>query len=70
MAVEPLDDFSRYSQMAHWFSPNLLLALLNNVILSSVFGRYADRRLTIAALDTVTVDEHMKRATALKTKLM
>lgn len=31
--------------------------------------RYADRHLTIAALDTVSVDGHMKRATALKAKL-
>lgn len=69
MAVQPLDDYARFPRMAHWFSPRLLLALLNNVILSSIFGRYADRRLTIAALDTVTVEEHMKRATALKAKL-
>jgi hypothetical protein len=39
------------------------------VVLSSVFGRYADRRLTIAALDTVTEEEHVKRATALKERL-
>lgn len=69
MAVEPLNDYARFPRMAHWFSPSLLLALLNNVILSSIFGSYADRRLTIAALDTVSVDEHMKRATAFKTKL-
>lgn len=47
----------------------MLLALLNNVVLSSLSGRYADRRLTIAALDTVSVEEHMKRAGALKEKL-
>ncbi|WFT97000.1 metallophosphoesterase [Bradyrhizobium barranii] len=69
MAIPPLNDDERFPRMAHWFSPSLLLALLNNVILSSIFGRYADRRLTIAALDTVTVEEHLKRATALKTKL-
>ena len=69
MVVPPLNDYQRYPRMAHWFSPSLLLALLNNVILSSVFGRYADRRLTIAALDTVTVDEHMQRATSLKNRL-
>src|SRR5947199_297694 len=65
MAVEPLNDYARFPRMVHWFSPSLLLALLNNVILSSIFGRYADRRLTIAALDTVSIDEHMDRATAL-----
>lgn len=69
MAVEPLNDYARFPRMAHWFNPSLLLALLNNVILSSIFGSYADRRLTIAALDTVSVDEHMKRATAFKAKL-
>ena len=70
MAVEPLNDYARFPRMVHWFSPSLLLALLNNVILSSIFGRYADRRLTIAALDTVSIDEHMDRATALKTELV
>lgn len=69
MVVPPLNDYGLYPRMAHWFSPSLLLALLNNVILSSIFGSYADRRLTIAALDTVSVDEHMRRATALKKKL-
>jgi len=52
MAVEPLNDCARFPRMAHWFSPRLLLALLRNVIVSGMFGRYADRRLTIAALDT------------------
>jgi hypothetical protein len=69
MPVAPLDDLAKYPRMAHWSSPGLLLALLNNVILPSVFGRYAYRRLTIAALDTVTEEEHVKRATALKEKL-
>jgi len=32
MAVPPppLDDYDRFPRMAHWFSPGLLLALLNN----------------------------------------
>lgn len=62
-------DYSRYPRMAHWFSPLLLLKLLNNVILSSIFGHYADRRLIIAALDTVSPETHLQRATALKAKL-
>ena len=55
--------------MARWFSPWLLSKLLNNVILSSMFGKYADRRLMIAALDTVDADTHYKRATALRDRL-
>src|SRR3954467_3304670 len=68
MAVPPLDDTTRYPRMAHWFDPVLLLKLLNNVFLSSVFGQYADRRLMIAALDTVPMDEHVKRAKAIRTE--
>jgi hypothetical protein len=37
-----------------------------NVVLWSVFGRYADRRLMIAALDTLPVEKHLERATGLK----
>ncbi|MGY3132261.1 hypothetical protein ACVWZM_002943 [Bradyrhizobium sp. USDA 4501] len=52
MAVPPLDNYGHYPRMAHWFNPILLFKLLINVILSSIFGSYADRRLMIAALDT------------------
>lgn len=61
-----LQDYSKYPRMAHWFSPKLLSKLLNNVILSSIFGRYADRRLMVAALDTVTPEIHLQRATKLR----
>jgi hypothetical protein len=66
MAIPPLDDYSKYPRMAHWFSPALLFKLVGNVILSSVFGQYADRRLMIAALDTVPPEEHVRRAVALQ----
>lgn len=66
MAIPPLNDWKRYPSMAHWFNPVLLLKLLNNVVLSSIFGQYADRRLMIAALDTVSPDEHVKRAEAVR----
>ena len=66
MAIPPLDDYSKYPRMAHWFSPALLFKLVGNVILSSVFGQYADRRLMIAALDTVPPEEHVRRAEALQ----
>lgn len=67
MAIEPpLDDYKRFPKMAHWFSPWLLIRLLNNVITSSMFGKYADRRLIVAALDTVDAPEHMRRAASMK----
>ncbi len=59
-------DYSKYPRMTHWFSPWLLFRLLNNVILSSLFGQYADRRLMIAALDTVSAETHLTRATQLR----
>lgn len=62
--MPPLNDFKIYPRMAHWFRPWLLTKLLNNVIVSSMFGQYADRRLTIAALDTVSTDVLVERATS------
>jgi hypothetical protein len=62
MADDLLSDKKKYPGMAHWFDPVLLLQLLNNVIVSSMFGQYADRRLMIAALDTVPPEEHARRA--------
>ena len=61
-----LRKYRDYPRMAHWFNPLLLLKLLSNVILSSVFGQYADRRLIVAALDTVDADVHFERACAVK----
>ncbi|AXK79530.1 hypothetical protein DW352_02745 [Pseudolabrys taiwanensis] len=57
-----LSNYKKYPRMARWFSPWLLARLLNNVILSSIFGQYADRRLMIAALDTVGPETHLARA--------
>ncbi|MER8390263.1 metallophosphoesterase [Mesorhizobium sp. M1380] len=48
--------------MTGWFSPVLLLRLLWRVVLSDLFGQYADRRLIVAALDTVQEDELVRRA--------
>lgn len=69
MAVKPLDDYKTFPRMAHWFNPILLFKLLGNVILSGVFGQYADRRLIVAALDTVPAEKHVERATAFKQQL-
>ena len=66
MAVPPLDDYARYPRMAHWFSPWLLFRLLQNVILSSIFGQFADRRLMVAALDTVPPEKHVDRTQELR----
>ena len=50
-----------YPGMTRWFNPILLIQLLMKVIVSDLFGQYADRRLVIAALDTVDEAEHMRR---------
>jgi hypothetical protein len=69
MADDLLNDTKSYPRMAHWFNPVLLLQLLNNVVVSSMFGQYADRRLMIAALDTVPPEEHAKRAEEFRMRL-
>ncbi|CDX21362.1 conserved membrane hypothetical protein [Mesorhizobium plurifarium] len=48
--------------MTGWFSPGLLLRLLWRVVLSDLFGQYADRRLIVAALDAASQDELVERA--------
>jgi hypothetical protein len=46
-------DLARLPHMTGWFEPLLLSKLLLRVIISDVFGQYADRRLVSAALDPV-----------------
>ncbi|MGY2850680.1 hypothetical protein ACVIWU_008294 [Bradyrhizobium sp. USDA 4509] len=58
----PIHNFKLYPRMAHWFNPVLLFKLLVNVVLSSIFGSYADRRLLIAALDTTDTQKLLQRA--------
>lgn len=58
----PLEGLAKYPKMTAWFSPPLLLRLLWRVILSDVFGQYADRRLIVAALDPVNDKELFERA--------
>jgi hypothetical protein len=55
-------DLPRLPHMTGWFEPVLLLKLLLRVIVSDVFGQYADRRLMEAALDPATKEEHVARA--------
>ena len=65
MTAQPppsLDDLARYPRMTGWFQPTLLARMLQRVLISETFGQYADRRLLVAALDTVPEDEHVRRA--------
>jgi hypothetical protein len=55
-------ELSRYPTMTGWFDPRLLAKLLLRVIVSDLFGQYADRRLILAALDPVGADELAARA--------
>jgi hypothetical protein len=48
--------------MTGWFGPVLLIKLLWRVVVSDLFGQYADRRLILAALDPATPDELINRA--------
>lgn len=48
-----LNDWKEYPGMVHWFSPILLLKILKNVIASTIFGQFADRRLVHASLDLI-----------------
>ena len=63
MASKPsLAELQRYPGMVRWFDPVLLIKLLWQVIVSDLFGQYADRRLIEAALDTVPDAELVARA--------
>src|SRR4051812_13271492 len=53
----PLEKLAKYPRMTAWFNPVLLGRLLWRVVLSDLFGQYADRRLIVAALDTVRSEE-------------
>jgi len=49
-----LEELKQFPTMTSWFNPGLLLKLLWRVIISDLFGQYADRRLIEAALDPVS----------------
>jgi hypothetical protein len=57
-----IQDRKTYPDMTRWFNPILLTKLLWKVVVSDVFGQYADSRLIVAALDTVPPEELLKRA--------
>jgi len=56
-----LDDLREFPEMTSWFSPSLLFKLLWRVIVSDLFGQYADRRLIEAALDPASLQEIQTR---------
>ena len=64
MAATPpvsLEALKNYPTMTRWFHPLLLSKLLLRVIVSDMFGQYADRRLVMAALDRVPNKELYER---------
>lgn len=61
-APPSLEELAKYPTMTRWFRPGLLAKLLWRVVVSELFGQYADRRLIVAALDTVSDDELIERA--------
>jgi hypothetical protein len=56
------DDLNSFPKMTSWFNPLLLFKLLKPVIISQIFGEYADRRLIHAALDAETDIDQLRRA--------
>jgi hypothetical protein len=56
-----LQGLQLFPGMTGWFSPGLLLRLLWRVIVSDLFGQYADRRLLEAALDPASKEEIRER---------
>jgi hypothetical protein len=56
------DDLDLFPAMVSWFNPLLLFRLLKPVIISQIFGEYADRRLIHAALNGETDVELLARA--------
>lgn len=48
--------------MVRWFDPSVLFKVIKPVIISGIFGDYADRRLIHAALDACSNDNLISRA--------
>lgn len=59
-----LEELATYPRMTQWFEPGLLVRLAWRVAISELFGRYADGRLMVAALDTTSEQDHAARAKA------
>ncbi|MCC2100504.1 MAG: hypothetical protein KDJ12_05540, partial [Hyphomicrobiales bacterium] len=59
-----LDELARYPRMTRWFGLVLLLKLAWRVAIAELFGRFADGRLMVAALDKSTEADHAAAASA------
>ncbi|MCC2110628.1 MAG: metallophosphoesterase [Hyphomicrobiales bacterium] len=62
MSREAERDLSTYPGMVRWFDPRVLFKVIQGVVLSGWFGRYADHRVTQGALDRVDAERLMSRA--------
>lgn len=56
-----LNDWKEYPGMVHWFSPGVLLKIAKNVVASTLFGQYADRRLVHASLDRIDAETLLEK---------
>jgi hypothetical protein len=54
------DDIRIMPNMVRWFDPDVLFKILKPVLISGIFGDYADRRLMQAALDKQSREEQYK----------
>ena len=54
------DDIRIMPNMVSWFDPGVLFKILKPVVVSGVFGDYADRRLMQAALDQRSYEDHFE----------
>ena len=59
-----LDELARYPRMTRWFGLMLLVKLAWRVAIAELFGRFADGRLMVAALDKSTEADHAAAASA------
>jgi hypothetical protein len=57
-----LEELKTYPTMTSWFRPDLLAKLVWRVVVSEMFGQYADRRLIVAALDPILEVDLLQRA--------
>ena len=57
----PIENLDNRPDMTRWFSPVLLTKIGWRVVVSALFGRFADQRIVQAALDTATPENLIKR---------
>jgi hypothetical protein len=56
-------DLSHLPRMVRWFSPRVLAKIIRPVLISTIFGEYADRRLIQAALDELDYSTYPQATT-------